>query len=91
MARRHEYYVAEQCSHYVNGNPCRTPATFLVVAPDGEAVPGGYSCTEHACATVLEYADKLGESWSLHPLVRVNQTSEPVRRDGSPLTTEAPR
>ncbi len=52
-----------RCSHYDGNVRCEKEAKFLLCAPDGERVPGGWCCQEHAAGPINEYRDKLGQEW----------------------------
>ena len=52
------------------GYPCKNKVTGWIVAPDGDDVPGGWSCEYHANLVVSEYAEKLGEKWAFRPLIK---------------------
>lgn len=38
-------------------------------APDGQCNPGGAVCARHAASVVADFAAKLGEHWTVVPLV----------------------
>ena len=45
-----------RCNHWrESSSRCRLPATCLLIAPDGKAVPGGYYCEYHGDGIVAEY------------------------------------
>lgn len=46
---------------------CRGHVTVTLHAPDGDRVPGGY-CGPCALRCALEYAEKLGEVWTIRPI-----------------------
>ena len=45
-------------------------AAFALAGPDGALVPGCWYCEPHARAIVAEYEAKIGERWTLVPIVR---------------------
>lgn len=47
------------------GFPCKKPAPYRLLSPDGEAVPGCFTCHDHADETAREYLLKLGEHWAI--------------------------
>lgn len=63
--------VKPVCSHYAllagSVTRCHEPAVGLLCAPEGEPVPGGFYCWPHAAACVIEYQEKLGETWTVLP------------------------
>lgn len=50
------------------GQRCTQHAAFWFIQPDGERNPGGWVCAEHGLATVKEYAEKIGQYWTLQPI-----------------------
>ncbi len=44
----------------------------LLIAPDGEPVPGGYYCWSHGSRIIKEFAKKLHERWRLVPLEKAS-------------------
>ena len=66
------------------GRACSKIADGIMVAPDGEFVPGGFSCTEHAALTIAEYAAKLGEHWTLRTFdAMISEFQPPNPLDGT--------
>lgn len=59
------YHWDERCQPALR---CRDHADYWLIQPDGRRNPGGWTCAEHGRATVTEYADKLGELWTLQPI-----------------------
>ena len=47
---------------------CTDEAVVWLIQPDGKRNPLGWLCQKHADAIVQEYAEKLGELWTLEPL-----------------------
>lgn len=47
------------------GEPCDRDGVMRLVAPDGLVVPGCFMCRQHAEECVIEYAEKLGERWTM--------------------------
>jgi len=47
---------------------CQNQAEVLMLAPDGEPVPGGYNCREHYQRAADEYRTTLGQIWPAHAL-----------------------
>ena len=61
--------IPPKCSTYFDGaTRCGATATVWLVAPDGKPNPGGYLCQRCGARIVAEYAAKLGEFWTLHPI-----------------------
>lgn len=70
------------------GNKCDRDGVMLLVAPDGLVVPGVTMCREHAEECVKEYAEKLGERWTMID-VRTNEQiyilSKTIKKPIDPL------
>lgn len=68
--RTHFFPIRPTCSYWPYKEArCPRKAEFMLVHPDGGVVPGGYECRQHGEAAVKEYAEKLGETWTLEPIV----------------------
>ena len=51
----------DRCGHY----GCDRPATGWLASPDGQVVPG-ITCGECAVDVMVEYEEKLGQTWTYH-------------------------
>lgn len=47
------------------GHKCDRDGVMRLIAPDGLVVPGVTMCREHAEECIREYAEKLGERWTM--------------------------
>lgn len=56
------------CTHYEGRQRCDAHAWWVIVSPSGARVPGGLTCEAHGRACIDEYATKLGQHWTLHPV-----------------------
>lgn len=71
------------CSYWPrDGQRCAAPATRRLYAPDGEPVPGGCYCRDHAEAISAEYRQKLAEDW---PSVEIDENGRPVPAPAIPV------
>lgn len=55
------------CYHW-SPHRCTERAAFWIIQPDGKRNPGGWICAAHGKAVVKEYAEKLGQRWTLQPI-----------------------
>ena len=58
-----------QCSEYTDRTRCPNRAPFWLRNDAGNLNPGGYVCREHGEAITSEYTAKLGETWTLEPII----------------------
>ena len=62
-----------KCSHYHGRARCDNLATVWIVAPDGKDVPGAWECEGCASPMIAEYREKLGEKWTMRPLITLQE------------------
>lgn len=56
-----------RCTVYRGSVRCGRTSAGVLLAPDGGQVPGGHTCRAHADEVIAEYAEKLGEAWTIQP------------------------
>lgn len=65
--------IATPCSTFEAGRQCREVATHWLVCPEGNLNPGGHVCEKHGRAITKEFQEKIGEVWTLIPIVGVGR------------------
>jgi hypothetical protein len=68
MNREHVFPIPPRCGSGAYG--CHNEADTMLIDPDGGVNPGGWVCCYCGRRIIAEYAEKLGETWTLEPIVR---------------------